>query len=269
MPGSDAYRMDLERRALEDYRARSASMMARPSSAPVAPAMQPADSAPAVAARPATTPSPKPEPTPASTGMDSKTREIVERQNREMAMQPAPRVRAPAARGLSADEETRAREALHQQQQMLGNASMKEGSAMAPAMSPQPAAPATAMPPPAASPAPAGSEAPYSKELEERARQILMERSRAEQAAAQPAMTAPAKTTAPRSTPPTKNAPPKTMQAAPSVSPMPAAAPPANESPARMSKRERLREITDLYMQDKMTPAEYHKRRAEIIAEPE
>jgi hypothetical protein len=35
-----------------------------------------------------------------------------------------------------------------------------------------------------------------------------------------------------------------------------------------MSKQERLKAITDLYKADKMTPAEYHRQRAAIIASP-
>ena len=34
------------------------------------------------------------------------------------------------------------------------------------------------------------------------------------------------------------------------------------------SKQERIRAITELYRADKMTPAEYHQRRAQILAEP-
>ena len=43
---------------------------------------------------------------------------------------------------------------------------------------------------------------------------------------------------------------------------------PKYDLPISKTKWERLAELTSDYMNDKITPQDYHRRRAEIIAEP-
>jgi hypothetical protein len=38
---------------------------------------------------------------------------------------------------------------------------------------------------------------------------------------------------------------------------------------APKTKQQRIKELTDLYRADKMSPAEYHQKRAQILAEPQ
>lgn len=45
-------------------------------------------------------------------------------------------------------------------------------------------------------------------------------------------------------------------------------APLKSDLPVSKSKWERLADLTKLYVNDQITPQEYHKRRAEIVAEP-
>ena len=203
-----------------------------------------------------TTPRPTPAPTPAPAATPA----------------PAPRpaaAPAPAQETLPADLEARAREILREQQAQV---------AAAPAATPQPMArPATA---PRTSAAPANTQAndQYSRELEEKARQLLQERAQSQPSATQPAATpAPAPVSA--ATPAPAAVPPPATSAAPAAQPAPddvharaletlrQGGGPAGPQPA-LSKREKLRQLTDLYKADKITSAQYHQQRAKILAEP-
>jgi hypothetical protein len=65
-------------------------------------------------------------------------------------------------------------------------------------------------------------------------------------------------TTAPTAVAPTTTAPTTT-----------ATAPVTTAAPAGpMTKQQKMAELNALYKADKVTPAEYHKRRAEILAQP-
>lgn len=285
-PNRDDYARDLQQRALELVR------QAQP--APQAPAEVPA--APVVtaaphAAVPAAATSPKasasaPVAEPARPGLDNRTREIIQRQDREISRQAATPRRAQNARNLDPAAEARAREVLRQQQEALGSQPGTPAPAEAPAAaSPAPviATPSGAAPEIAAQPVVA--DPAYSKELEERARQIILERARSEQAAA----AAPSVAATPTPAPAQPAAQPP-VAAKPTPSPKPASAAEAQqraleasrpvenaaptaavEAPAAAgpkTKQAKLREITELYRADKLTPAEYHQRRAEILAEP-
>lgn len=339
-PAESNYSKELEQRALEILRqsntgAASSSPAAEPAARPsaAAPSATPgADQAPVSAASADVHEKAlqvlRQQPVPA-TSVDQRTREILLNQDREITRQArTPRFR-PAARGLSPDAETRARDILRQQQEQLGGSSSAAAPApsvsatpltpepvqpVRPVQQPQPVRPAARLaetvtrPAPAPTPTPApATVAPaprvqtenvarattpppeYSRELEERAREILRQRAQEQQSpapaistqpAVQPSVAQPA---APRieSTPPpavttTPQAPPNTeevhrqaLEALNRAANNPPAAQPAPTAPAGpKTKREKLREITGLYLADKMTPAEYHKRRAEILAEP-
>jgi hypothetical protein len=194
-----------------------------------------------------------------SPALDQGTREILQRQDREIARQLAsPRFEPTPSRGLNPDAEARAREILRQQQQALSPAAPPEVAV--PSVTPAPAAP------PATTAAPATS-SDYSRDLEERARQIIRERAQETTAVpAEPSVSQPAATGA-------------VPEARPSVAEVHQQALDAlnqarqnNASPSApagvKTKRDRIRELTDLYREDKMTPAEYHQRRAQILAEP-
>jgi hypothetical protein len=273
--------------------------------------------------------------------VDPKIREMLERQNREIARQSETvSTRIPARpylsprRALSPESEQVARQILAQQEQATATLAPGNSPELSPANTPAPApavAQVPAQPAPPSVPsartvnnagsgtiAPVDTQVGYSKELEERARQILLERAQ-NQASTTPAP-APAPASAPSATP---TAPAQTMPAparatsaqAPSAVPAPSqpaptsAAIPAQTAPAAAttatpnsnlndprideihaealqaldqirsgaavapsapaSKQERLRVITQLYKADKMTPAEYHRKRAAIIASPE
>jgi len=190
-----------------------------------------------------------PAPQAAAPGLDAKTREMLQRQTQEAAKsaaQPLGAASAPATplpvihaapvavSPLSAEAEAAARTILRQE------------AAAAPA-----AAPSSA--PTAAPPA-------YSKELEDRARQILLERAQAQQAPAQPVPAPGVSAIVPA---PIAPAPPAMAPAvaAPVIQPVVQA-----EGPK--TKQQRLKELTDLYKADKIGPAEYHQKRREILAEP-
>jgi hypothetical protein len=253
---SDTYIHDLERRAQISVQAGAA---ATPSAANAA-------SVPA-----------------ASPALDSGTREIIERQNREISERlgsgSLPAASAPAAaRGLSTQEETRARDALHQAE---AGAVMTTQPASAPASRQMMPEPAIKVPPPAVTGGPAvthttvsdSTDVQYSKELEERARQVLVERARAGAAPApQAAMAAPAAAASPQAGNPA-SAPASAANANADVHARALDALNQTRSagaPGRMtpSKMERLKELTDLYRADRIGPAEYHQKRAQIIAEP-
>lgn len=283
-PASDDYARDLQQRAAELVRQAQptpqpaadapAAMPAPAAVAAPAAAAVPAPAAPSAATPPPVVVAPAASAEPAQPALDRRTREIIQRQDREISRQTATPRRVPQNRNLNPEAEARAREVLRQQQDSLGEAS-RETPAAAPAAAPAAVAPSTpavaAETPAPAAVAPAQDPA-YSRELEERARQIILERARAEQAAAaQPA--APAAQAAPQSPAPAPAAIPAAQEPAqPSAAAAvetPSAAPAAPAAaPAAKSKRDKLRELTELYRADKLTPAEYHQRRAEILAEP-
>jgi hypothetical protein len=93
--------------------------------------------------------------------------------------------------------------------------------------------------------------------LEERARQVIRERAVDQ---SQPATA----TSTPSATPAPAQAQQQAIEAT-RQAPVQNNAPPAGLK----AKRERIREITELYRADKMSSAEYHQRRAQILAEPD
>jgi hypothetical protein len=269
--------------------------------------------------------------------IDPKLRDMLERQNREISRESGfnPAVTTASQpyyfprRGLSPDAEAKARQILEQEQGLIptpsssaANAPAAPAASTAPAMTApaEPAAPAPAVAPaitastPSASAsaamAPSGTIAPddsqvrYSKELEERARQILLQRAQNQSTAAAHAAPAPASPVPPTQPSAPEMRPAGSAASAASVAPATqapaspasgvAAAKAASEAQADeiharaletlnqiesgkapqpaaagpMSKQERLRAITDLYKADKMSPAEYHRQRAAIIASP-
>lgn len=79
----------------------------------------------------------------------------------------------------------------------------------------------------------------------------------------------------PRRTPETAETPapaptpaPTVQQTTPTPLPVPTPEPAPTTPAAPQTKAERLAELNALYFADKITPAEYHERRAKIIAEP-
>jgi len=125
---------------------------------------------------------------------------------------------------------------------------------------PAPPTAASAAPTVAAQPAPLPqapapiAAVPYSAEVEEQARQAIRQRSQVQTAPASPAATAAAHAQT-ISTP------------APAPQPVGTTPEPA-VSAGPKTKREKLDELNALYRADKVTPAEYHERRARILAEP-
>ncbi len=245
----DAYKRELEQRALQMMQERPASTAAK------APAPS---SAPTAAATPA---------------LDTQTREMIRRQDQQAARQPAP-VAQPSAASTTATldpaAEARAREILRQQQQAVATPSPE----LQPAGRPATPAPAPRTTPPPASPAPiataaaaapaGGSEVQYSRELEDRARQSLLQRAQADQPGVSSAASAP--TVDPLTTP--LQADPKTDQLHNRALEALVQVEPAEGGQTRpRNKQERLRALTELYRADKMTPADYHQRRAQILAE--
>ena len=292
-PTADAYTRDLEQRAQSTV---EQSPAATPSTAPAGAAT----SAAPVGAPTATNP---------SQGLDATTREMIRRQDQEISNKmstPAPtataaKTPAPAAtplpQTLTPDQEAAAVAALRQQQQSTATAQ----TATPPKSNPTPAT--TSAKPTAAAKAPVvtqrtetdAAEVQYSRELEERARQILLERAQNQQATAA-IQAAPA----PVAVPVENFAPAPIQPTAPVVAtpaPTPEPAPVATSAPLTQSsffapaadvqsqpqqapeqikaataprtRMERLKEITDLYRADKMSPAEYHQKRAQILAEPQ
>lgn len=118
-----------------------------------------------------------------------------------------------------------------------------------------PAAPIVAAQPAPLPQAPAPIAAvPYSAEAEEKARQAIRQRSQPPAAPASPAATAAAHA--------------QTISTA-APAPQPVGTTPAPAvSAGPKTKREKLDELNALYRTDKVTPAEYHERRARILAEP-
>jgi hypothetical protein len=258
---NQAYLKELEERALQN----------RPQTLP-ARAATPAPAQPITAARPAQTTTPT---------LDSQTREVIRRQDEELRQSPVtalPRTAPPAAAAhpsnrLDPAAEARAREVLRQQQQAV---TAPAATTVAPSAQPIASAPprqTTPAPAPALVTSPAG-DVVYSRELEERARQALLERA-GNQASAAAAATSPL----PSSTTPTpapanvSNAPLQTDAElervhSRAIETLVQVQPGEGAQTQFKSKQDRLRALTDLYRADKMTPAEYHQRRAQILAEP-
>jgi hypothetical protein len=212
---------------------------------------------------------------PAPSGLDASTREIIERQNREIA------------RGLgSTTPSTRPAPTFQQP---------APAPTPAPAITPASAAPQTAVTHTTTTDT---ASVQYSRELEERARQILLER------AGQNVQTTPAPTTTVTTTSPVPAATPtptpapitppsaavnaataaaNNVSSAPVTTPLPDANVSdvhgralqtlnqiqAGEGTVPKTKMQRLKELTDLYRADKMGPTEYHQKRAQILAEPQ
>lgn len=275
---SDEYIRDLERRAVQMVPAAEA-----PDRAPVATTPPPSRPAPAPApAAPAAQQAPQPsvaeihdkalqalrqQSAAAAPVMEQRApqaTETIQRQNVDVTRSasqssPAAAPRTREAQPVPANLEESARAVLRQQQQAQ--------------LSPAPAA-ATA--PRAAAPATSQANEQYSRELEERARQILRERAQAQQSATAPVAT-PAPETAPASVPAELPAP--QAATAPATTPSSAAdvhlralealrQGTGSGEPAVLTKREKLRALTDLYRADKIGSAEYHQKRAQILAEP-
>ena len=243
------------------------------------------------------------QPTGTAQALDAKTREIISRQNQEIARQlgtthssmPALNSTPTQASSMPQHElapemEARAREILRQQ--------MANSSTTAAAITPSPT-PATSVPvrTSAANNSNTQEQVQYSRELEQKARQTILNNS--QNASATAPTTAPAAAPAPSVTPTPAPAP-----QAPNVvntTPAPAAgATTKNQSDAdiaaihakaldtmqhvlnptpleqsnqilssQKNKREKLNELTDLYKADKLTPAQYHEYRARILAQPQ
>ena len=204
-----------------------------------------------------------------------RAREAIRRQEEQLRRQSSgvassapvsrPVTTPPAARSNAVDPaaEQRAREILRQQQQAVSNTSTAPTTA---ATTPPPAASVRST-----SPAPA-TDTQYSQDLENRARQALLARAQdqpntaAPQAeTAQQAATAASSgniSTAPVYNPEIDRLHSRAYETLVQVEP-------GEAGQARLkSKQERLRALTDLYKADRMTPAEYHQRRAAILAEP-
>lgn len=260
------YSKDLEKRAREMMQGQSAP--ATVSTQPAAPASSSASTAVRTTPPPAAAPA-----------IDTQTREILRRQDQQIRQNTSAAVTpAPAASNtLDSSAEARAREILRQQQQAVSNASAATTTTTPePSVRSQPVTPAPAPASVAATPAPAISsrvgDVTYSQELENRARQMLQERKQpeqpaAEQQAAQAAAAAAASggiSTAPVGpNPELERVHSRAYETLVQVEP-------GESGEAKLkSKQQRLRALTDLYKADRMTPAEYHKRRAAILAEQE
>lgn len=199
---------------------------------------------------------------PATPALDAKTKEMLRRQDEEIArraaspaLQPAAMPAAPravivsatppAAPAFSADAEEKARQALREAtpaQPVSAPAApvivTEAPAVIAPAPLPQAPAPVAAV--------------PFSPKAEEKARQAIREKSQPPTAPASAAAAAAAHA--------------QTISAS-TPAPQPAAVEPAAAAGPK-SKREKLDELNALYRADKVTPAEYHERRARILAEP-
>jgi hypothetical protein len=198
------------------------------------------------------------------TGLDSETRAIIQRQNQQISSQlggaSAPVTPAPVAPVYDT-----------------------------PAVSVTTSAPVISTPGVTHSTVTDSTRVEYSRELEERARQILLERAQAQQSAGAVSSTT---ITPPPTTAPVEEVVRRPQPAVPPVTASPQfAAPVPNASPdvhsqalrtlnqvqsggaeavsAPRTKMQRLKELTDLYRADKMGPAEYHQKRAQILAEPQ
>jgi hypothetical protein len=241
-----------------------------------------------------------------SPGLDPATRDILRRQDQEIARKMGsnsasfPRTAAPAGQTLTADQDAQAREALHQQQSnTAANVSATPASNIS---VPPPKTAKTATPSPSSTTVHRvesdNSNAQYSRELEERARQILAERAQNQPNATVQAPAGPNTVIVP-------SAPPQSS-VSPTPAPQPTPAPSAPTAPtvanrgvptapaaglpepstdvharaldvlnqieagtAPKTKQQRIKELTDLYRADKMSPAEYHQKRAQILAEPQ
>jgi hypothetical protein len=148
--------------------------------------------------------------------------------------------------------QARAREILRQQQAQQANVDTRPkpatttaapaNSTPAPVATTTPAPAAVTTPKPAATTTSPAATGPSNAELQARAQEIL----RQQQASQAPAATATAPATAASGQ--------GSANYAPKVAPK--------------SKADRLADLNALYKADQVTPAEYHKRRAAILAEP-
>lgn len=251
--------------------------------------------------------------------LDAKTREMLRRQDQEIAKQGgATNKPAQSSVSVSRSKVTAAKE----EAKPVEKVKQPEKPAPKVTVVPKPEPKVEASP----SPAPAlqsstiargvqsdAANLQYSKDLEERARQMLIERAQAQSnptfqpvvaptpvaapAPAVPVVSAPvaaAAAPAPAATlvQPVKVEPARSPAAAAAASAtaranvsaaVPAAnadvhakaletlnqAPSAAESTGPKTKMQRLKELTDLYRADKIGPAEYHQKRAQILAEPQ
>ena len=274
-PADPAYTRDLEQRALQ--------MMQQQRSTPATatattPAPAPARATPPASAATVRTPAPAtPARTTATTAPATSVPTTVSPPRRSGALDPA--------------AESRAREILRQQQQAVGSASAAT-SVSDPATSPIPRPATSAQPQPrpqpvppaapvAATPVPASprvstptasGDVNYSQELENRARQALLERSQPQQttasAEAQAAQAAATAAAGSISTTPVGPDPNLNSVHSRAIETLVQVKPGEGGQTEFKSKRERLRALTDLYKADRLTPAEYHQRRAKILAEP-
>ncbi len=255
-------------------------------------------------------------PTPSAPVLDPGTRDMIRRQNEEIARRMRPNASTPSAsvgssnpattQGLTATQEEQARTTLRQQQS--ARAIVPATAVTAPRLA------ASAQ----SAPAIAGvshrtetdtSDIQYSRDLEERARQALAERAQNQQTTALQASppsaaiaTSPVEsnpTSVPSVAPvqativtpvPAAAATPFVAPIAPATPSTPISSPGLNNSSDAISdvhaqaldalnkvqpgtgaktRQQRIKEITDLYRADKMGPAEYHQKRAQILAEPQ
>lgn len=276
------YTRELEQRALQSLQQRSAPATAPATS--VAPATAVTRTAPVA---PATT----------APAIDNNTREMLRRQDEQLRRQSSgvagaasSRVTPPPARSNAIDPaaEQRARDILRQQQQAVGNASAAIAApdraaqtAQPPVRSTPPAVAttprSTSTPPPAqstAQPSVSTSSAPgdqYSRELEERARQSILARTQEQDPSAQQVQAQTAARTAavnPLTAPVTPN-PDIDRVHSRAYETLVQVQPGESGKVQFKNKQERLRALTDLYKADRLTPAEYHQRRAAILAEKE
>lgn len=257
-----AYVKELEQRALQN-RTRS-----------VPPPVTTATTTPARRTPPPAAPAAKP-------ALDSQTREMLRKQDAQITQKPSSVVSAPPGQStavLDPAAEAQAREILRKQQQAVSTAPttpppVSPVTASAPSVS----QPSATQPQPQARPTPAPvavspavpsavGDVEYSRELEERARQAILARSEPQDAAPVP-QAAPEKPVDPLAAP--VPATPELEQVHNRGLETLGQVQPGEGTETRLkSKQERLRALTDLYRADRMTPAEYHKRRAQILAEP-
>jgi hypothetical protein len=320
--------LELEQEELEKAKARGE---VKPVTVPVAPAAQETIQAPdayakeleqraqsmvqpssAVAPAPGTTRAAPPASATATPGLDAATREMIRRQDQEIskkmatpaATATAPKTPAPPStplpQTLTPEQEAAAIAALHQQPTTTVQAATPPNSNPTPAPAPAKPSPASRTPVVTQRTETDASNVQYSKDLEERAREILLERAQNQQAATIRPITAPVAAPVENITPaavqPTAPLAATNPGPAPAPAPTGIPAPVTTTTPAAIStaapaadvhtqaqqtleqikagtapktRMERLKEITDLYRADKMTPAEYHQKRAQILAEPQ
>jgi hypothetical protein len=217
--------------------------------------------------------------------LDPETKEILSRQNAELSKElghtssSLPQIHsAPTNLGslpphaLAPEMEAQARQILRQQE---------AANTTAPNVRSAPSSSSASVAAAAVPAAQAQNQIPYSREAEARARQELLNQPQAStspQASANNSITPPQTNLSPAATPAPAGGATDAELAAIHAKALDTMEHVLNPSPkersneilsAKMPKREKLHELTDLYKADKLTPAEYHAYRAKIIAQPE